>query len=115
MNQEIFEGNKIIAQSPFSKQGLKNTIANDTICFSEGFAYSGIRFHDSFDWQMSIVEEIEKGNYGFKMCRTVVEIYYDDTKEVILKIKGASRKKSLFKALVQFILFHNTHITEANK
>lgn len=57
------------------------------------------------DWNtiMPIVEKIEQGNYGFKMCRKVVEVYYDDTKEIILKVKKTSRLESLVYAVIDFI------------
>jgi len=68
---------------------------------------SDLKFNSSFEWLMPVVEKIEKDNYGFKMCRKVVEIYYDDTKEVILKTKESCRLDSLYLAVVQFIKWHN--------
>lgn len=56
----------------------------------------------NFNELMEEVEEIEKGNYGFKMCRKVVEVYLDDTKEIIIKVKEKSRIESLKKALIEF-------------
>ena len=50
----------------------------------------------------------EKGNYGFKMCRKVVEVYLDDTKIVIIKTKESDRFKSLYKAVLSFIEYYNT-------
>lgn len=60
-----------------------------------------------FNLLMEVVEKIEHGNYGFKMCRKVVEVYFDDTKVVILKCKEKSRIESLRKAVVSFIQWFN--------
>lgn len=60
-----------------------------------------------WEWLMFAVEKIEEGNFGFKMCRKVVEIYYDDTKKVILKTKEKCRLESLWQAIVQFIDYQN--------
>ena len=61
------------------------------------------------DWKllMDVVETIEKMDYGFKMCRKVVEVYVDSTKEVILKTKESCRMESLYKAVVEFIEWYN--------
>lgn len=64
------------------------------------------KYHSSWDWLIPVVEQIEKGNYGFKMCRKVVEVYIDDTKEVIIKVKEQSRIESLYKAVIQFIQWY---------
>lgn len=52
---------------------------------------------------MIVVENIEKEDYGFKMCRKVVEIYIDSTKETIIKTKESCRIDSLYKAIIEFI------------
>lgn len=66
-----------------------------------------LKYHTDLNQLMEVVEHIEKGNYGFKMCREVVEVYYDDSKEVILKTKEDCRFNSLYKAVVEFIKLHN--------
>lgn len=66
-----------------------------------------LEFHSSYHWLLYAVEKIEKKNYGFKMCRKVVEIYCDDSKNIILKIKEKNRIESLFKAIVEFIKIKN--------
>jgi hypothetical protein len=69
----------------------------------------GINFRYDRSWKnlMNIVEKIEQGNFGFKMCRKVVEVYFDDSKEIILKVKESSRRESLFKAIHDFIIWYN--------
>lgn len=67
----------------------------------------GLKYHSSWEWLMPVIEKIEKANYGFKMCRKVVEIYFDDSKEVILTVKENSRLNSLHKAVVEFIKWYN--------
>lgn len=72
--------------------------------FEDGERLASMLKYDK-DWTllMRVVEHIEKGNYGFKICRKVVEIYFDDTKAVILKTKYASKQESLYMAVVNFI------------
>lgn len=72
-----------------------------------------MKYHTSWDWLMPVVEKIERENYGVKMCRKVVEIYHDDTKEVIIKYKDKSRIDSLFIACYQFIEWYNNQQTKA--
>lgn len=61
--------------------------------------------HEIHEWAflMYVVEKIEKLDYGFKMCRKVVEVYIDSTKEIILHVKKSSREESLVEAIVQFL------------
>ena len=63
---------------------------------------------DIYDWSFLIyvVEKIEKLDYGFKMCRKVVEVYVDSTKEIILHVKKSSREESLVEAIVQFLQWY---------
>lgn len=71
--------------------------------------HSGLKYDTSFDWLMPVVEKIETMDYGFKMCRKVVEVYIDSTKEVIIKTKEANRMESLYKAVIQFINYYKTN------
>ena len=64
-------------------------------------------FSSDWNWLMPVVEKIETDNYGFKMCRKVVEVYYDNTKVIILKTKEKTRIESLYKAVVEFIKWYN--------
>lgn len=66
-----------------------------------------VNYAHSWELLMPVVEKIEKGNYGFKICRKVVEIYFDDSKIVIQKTKEDCKLKSLYKAIVEFIKWHN--------
>jgi len=68
-----------------------------------------LKYDKSWDWLMPVVEKIETMDYGFKMCRKVVEVYVDSTKEVILKTKESCRMESLFKAVVEFINWYNAN------
>lgn len=101
--EKLSEETKLIAGYlglPITTKRTKFSGGEETVPINYGF-------HDDWSWQMNIVEEIEKGNYGFKMCRKVVEVYFDDTKEVILKAKEKSRQESLYKAIVEFIKWYN--------
>lgn len=64
-------------------------------------------FHKSWPILMSVVEKIETMNYGVKQCRKVVEIYVNSTKENLIHQKKSSRKKSLWYALVEFVIITN--------
>jgi hypothetical protein len=64
-------------------------------------------FSSSFDWLMAVVIKAETEDIGFKMCRKVVEVYVDSTKEVLFKVKEDSRLNSLYKAVVTFVKWHN--------
>jgi hypothetical protein len=66
-----------------------------------------LKYNWDWSWIMPVVEKIEKGNFGIKQCRKVVEIYHDDTKEVILKVKEKSRMESIYSAIIQFIKWYN--------
>lgn len=59
--------------------------------------------YDCFDQLMPVIEKIETGNYGFKLCRKRAEVFYDDTKEVIFSLKEKSRLESAYAAVVKFL------------
>ena len=65
------------------------------------------RYHKSWDALMSVVEKIEQMDYGFKICRKVVEIYIDSNKETLFHIKEKSKLESLYTAVIQFIQWYN--------
>lgn len=111
MTEEVVNGNKIIAKFmggefrenlPYTyiKSGWFNTPANNSQHIAQDYDF---KYHKSWEWLMPVVEKIEKENYGFKICRKVVEIYLDDSKETIIHVKEESKIKSLFKAVVEFI------------
>lgn len=70
--------------------------------------FKNAKYHISYDALMPVVERIEEGNYGFKLCRKRVEVYYDDTKKVILDIKKSNRLESLYHAVYEFITWYNS-------
>ncbi len=63
---------------------------------------------------MPVVEKIEKDNYGFKMCRKVVEVYVDSTKVVLIHKKEKSRIESLYAAVIDFIQWYNQQTKTSN-
>lgn len=67
------------------------------------------RFHESYEDMLKVVELIETQGFGVKMCRKVVEIYIDDTKEPIVYAKKENRKESLFDALQEFVFLSQTN------
>ena len=126
--QEIIDGNVILAKimgghyrhkygfgdqmgyeftnDPYAQLDKHNT--------ASWYSPKALKFHSSWDWLMPIVENIEKGNYGIKQCRKVVEIYFDDTKEVIIKVKEKSRIESLWKAIIEFYNWYIKHVAETS-
>lgn len=109
--EEIIGGNKIIAEFMTGKPYISNSgiyVNREVFNISpREYLTDTLAYHASWDWLMPVIEKIEKGNYGVKMCRKVVEIYFDDSKEVILKTKESCRLDSLHKAVVEFIKGHN--------
>lgn len=88
---------------------------DDVRSYTEGFVwhYTYIgnrerRYDNDYGQLMEVVEKIEKMDYGFKMCRKVVEVYIDSTKEVILKTKESCRFESLYKSVFEFVKWHYT-------
>lgn len=90
---------------------------NDTECKRCGDKYNcrecdgnPNNYIDYNDWNhiQSVVEKIETMDYGIKMCRKVVEIYVDSTKEQLFHVKKANRKESLKKAIILFINYYNS-------
>lgn len=113
-DNEIIEGNKLIAEfmgairhhsGTWDGKSISIKFPDGKICTLEQLSYNS-----NWNWIMPVIEKIEQDNYGFKMCRKVVEIYLDDTKDVILKEKKSSRIESLWVALVEFIKRHNSGI-----
>lgn len=103
--KETVENNKLIAEFMGVKTQDKGPFCYQV--YDQQWAAEGLRYHSSFNWLMDVVEKIEEGNYGFKTCRKVVEVYFDDTKEIILKTKENCRLNSLHKAVVEFVKWHN--------
>lgn len=61
------------------------------------------KYHQDFDSLMGVVVALEKENFGFKICRRVVEVYLDDTKEVIARFKEETKLESIYKAVVHLL------------
>lgn len=106
---EILEGNKLIA---YFMGGIKHDDLLWTLKIKNNdkayyILQTRFKYHLDWSWLMPVIEKIEEGNFGFKMCRKVVEVYIDDTKEVILKTKEQNRLASLYKAVVEFIKWYN--------
>lgn len=99
-------GNKIYWFARYNKNGEKidEDHGGDSWNWNEN---STMPYHRNHNLLISVVEEIEKGNYGFKMCRKVVEVYLDDTKEIIIRTKEDCRLNSLYKAVVDFLKWQN--------
>ena len=84
-------------------------IGNDNKLIADFMGVNGEIPIYNCDWGllMPVVVKIEEGNYGIKQCRKVVEIYFDDTKEIIIKEKKQNKMASLYEAIVKFIKWKN--------
>lgn len=111
MTTTTMEGNRIIAEFMQHKSNV-NPKATPYIYRVNGHDWKaeGLKYHTSWDWLMPVVEKIETMNFGVKQCRKVVEIYFDDSKEVIIKCKESSRIESLYTAVVQFIEWYKSQV-----
>lgn len=69
-----------------------------------------LKFHYNWAALMAVVLEIEKLDYGVKICRHVVEIYRDSTKENIIRAKEKSKFTSIYYAVCQFVLWLELNI-----
>lgn len=115
-NEEVKEGNKLIANSPFSNKSLREAIERDLKNHGEIYAYGGIMYHSSWDWLMPVVEKIEK--HG---C--IVEIWLSNAKgcritKVLSKTKSWSAPvesnntiEAVYQAVVEFIKWFNQQST----
>lgn len=120
--EEILAGNKLIAEF----QGWKFEWKDQWHGSFEGsdrwlitqkefeiLLERGFDFHKSWDKLMSVVEKIEKENYGIKICRRKVEVYIDSTKETIIEAKEKCKMDSLYVGIIKFLNWHN--INKNNK
>lgn len=78
----------------------------------KGNWFKEAKYDRSWDWLMPVVEKIEKMDYGFKMCRKVVEVYIDSTKAIICKEKRANRMESLYAAVIYFVEWYNKNVKQ---
>lgn len=63
--EEIIEGNRLIALSPFSEEDIKSWL-KDIGTPSDKFCLDILRYHSSWDWLMPVVEKISMTNHGNK-------------------------------------------------
>jgi hypothetical protein len=106
--KEVINGNKLIAEFDGWKYSKSGKTVRKTANPNSPYRLKDIQYHSSWAWLMPVVEKIEKEDFGFKMCRKVVEVYRDSTKEVILKTKQSCRLDSLYAAVVAFIKWHKS-------
>ncbi len=106
--EEIIEGNKLIAEFMGGEFNERQSFVYFKLPVNKAYSVlDDLKYHSSWDWLMPVVEKIEKGNFGVKQCRKVVEIYIDDTKENIIHSKHRNRIESLWYAIIEFINWYN--------
>ncbi len=58
--EQILNGNRLIADSPFSKEELRMAIEKDKKAGeSDYYCYGNLGFHSSFDWIMPVIIKIQ--------------------------------------------------------
>lgn len=76
------------------------------------FSLKEVKYHRSYSSLMNVVEFIETKNIGIKICRKVVEVYLDSTKDIIIRRKEGCKLESLYLAIVDFI---NLYVQDPSK
>lgn len=105
------EGNRLIADSPFSNDNLRNSIKIDCLNFSEEYAYSNLRYHSSWDWLMPIVEKIESMGYDFTMIKNYCRITTNTGGTFENELGSANQETKIaaaYKLVIEFIKWYNT-------
>jgi len=120
-NDEIIEGNKLIAEfmgGKFRKSKDKNTLNKYFDLKDKGYFYyeNEIRYHTSWDWIMPVVDKIEqKGciveiSYSLVcMCRIcVIGQKHENTFNIINDNNGGLEPIiAIYKSVVEFIKWYN--------
>ena len=121
MNDEILEGNKLIAEfmelKPTEWGGMYSVSQDHCTCREStpekalnGFA-SIAKYHESWDWLMPAVEKIEnlETEYSVTISKHTCEIHNILVKDIdvnIYKVED-SKNKATYIAIVEFIKWYN--------
>lgn len=75
-------------------------------------SYCNPQYHSSWDWLMPVVSRIEAFGYKFQICRKRVAIMEDSGAQPhVLTVKEGTKKQSVYKAIVDFVTWHNKQLT----
>lgn len=105
---EVSNMNEIVGETPGKKS--KAVFGHPTAINHGGAAISldSCKYHCSWDEIMFVVEVIEAMGYKFQICRKRVDIREDNKDQsLILSVKEASKQQSVYKAVIEFIEWHN--------
>lgn len=111
--QEILNGNKLIADSRFSSERLRDQIKIDLSKYGEEYAYGCLRYHKSWGSLMLVVEEIAK-YYDVRITwmPSAIDVTYINRPDVsdgeISSMGGLTAIENTFVAVVKFIEWYNT-------
>jgi len=101
INNEIIEGNKLIAEFMKQWKGVD--------CYMYGKDYYGfenLRYHLSWDWLMPVVEKIDSILFGeTKIEGRWCEIQTPTTQPI--RVRGVNKIDAVWLAVVEFIKFYN--------
>lgn len=124
--QEILEGNKLIAEfmgATFNEDGTYDEYPNEMRGEVWGNKIDNfLKYHESFDWLMPVVEKIEALEegceyfvqiQGYLCCiSTMVNHNWPKDKLVLSEVghpQGKSKLDSTYQAVLQFIKWYNQH------
>jgi hypothetical protein len=105
--QEIIEGNKLIAEFMELKRGTTWKVWNGYANFTE---YNDLKYHESWDWLMPIVENIERIDWNVninQVCCIYDNQHKTTTSGKSISKSGATKIESVWLAVVDFIKWYN--------
>lgn len=115
--QEIIEGNKLIAEfmggkvedtlrcSNYTKIGLPKWAFK---CYDfDVLKISGFEYNSSWDWLMPVVEKIEKAGYCVSMYRDNCSVYNKNGERVGNGVHNKGKIICIITAVIEFINWYN--------
>ncbi len=124
--QEILEGNKLIAEfmgSSVYEKGVL-TLTGEQFSFSETDIHPQVKYHSSWDWIMPVVENIELTELASIVIKGVkrkphphqhvVNLYFNnkDIKDVYWRKEHESKIFWVYQAVIYFIKWYNAQKTK---
>ena len=73
--------------------------------WSDFFKYDELKFHESWDWLMPVVEKIESLNYRVSITEFATNI--NDERLKISQWQNSDKMINTYKAVIEFIQWHN--------
>lgn len=107
--EQIIEGNKLIADSPFSHEGMRESIADDKARgYDDDYCYRSLKYDSSWDWLMPVVEKIELVKGERRFSSGAPRIHLAGKLRSITTIPLGTPIQDVWLAIVEFITWYNT-------